>query len=199
MKTVLKNLAVIAACTTLVVSAGCAGGNAGETISSQPTTTQYTCSGMICESTVEGSTEAPTETVTEESTINDSTTVNGSEIIKERLIAKKWTLKKCIVDGKEENPAVWYGHFIAQTGAYLEFHADDTFKCIMGFISCEGTYTVENETVSMHITGEMNGSSREPEPVDKYRTPDCDFDSGVIRLDYCYGDRNQVTNIFEDH
>jgi|GEM_PF-4650060 len=194
MKSTLKRLAALAALTALAASAGCTGGSTGDYASAQATGASASVSSA-------SSTSEPTIVdPTPEPTIAEPTpepTVDLTEITKDKLTANKWNLKNCIVDGVEKSPALWYGNFIRQTGAYMEFHADDTFKCIMGFVCCEGTYTVDNEAVSVHITGEMDGSSAKPEPVDKYRTLDCNFDSGVISLDYCYGDRHQVINVFE--
>ena len=206
MKSTLKRLAAVAALTAFAASAGCTGGSTGDYASAQAIdasasvssevetsveTTGGTCSGMICESSAPLTWEPTTVEPTPEPT------VDLTEITKNRLTENKWRLINCIVNGVEKSPVLWYGNFIRQTGAYMEFHVDDTFKCIMGFVCCEGTYTVDNEAVSVHITGEMDGSSAEPEPVDKYRTLDCNFDSGVISLDYCYGDRHQVINVFE--
>ncbi|MBQ7505130.1 MAG: hypothetical protein IJT79_07430 [Ruminococcus sp.] len=60
------------------------------------------------------------------------------------LTSKKWNAERCYDNGKEQDIQMYYGSIIKETGAYLQFKNDGTFKCVMGFIGCKGTYTVDS-------------------------------------------------------
>ncbi|SCX07329.1 hypothetical protein SAMN02910436_00528 [Ruminococcaceae bacterium P7] len=195
----------------LLSLAGCSGGSSQTSATTPATQTTVKATENPTQKPTEKPTEKPTQKPTETPTETptqkptekptqkptEPPTENVSEKIKEELTAQKWGLTKCIVDGKETSPAYQYGHFISQTGAYMEFKNDYTFSCVMGFISCEGTYDINDDEVSVHITGEADGSNISMVPTDKYETLDCDFDSGIIKLDYCKGDYAKIINIFE--
>ena len=149
----------------------------------------------------DASTEAPTKAQitagdieiipAEEEAEEKAETVNP--VVKRELTDHKWRLTRVIKDGEMIAPDIQYGSIIRQTGAYLEFHEDDTFSCNLGFISCEGTYT-SNEAgrIDVHITLAYDGSSSEGIPADEDRSMRWNLQQGTISFDY-----NNVTNEFD--
>lgn len=65
---------------------------------------------------------------------------------------KKWNCEKCVKNGKEINVQDYYGSVVKETGTYIQFNKDGTFKCVMGFEGCEGTYKVSGNDVTVNKT-----------------------------------------------
>lgn len=104
----------------------------------------------------EPETEAPKETQAPETQApkeTDPPQSDNADSEKEELVSNEWRLTKVIdADQQEFAPQVYYGSVIRQSGAYIEFHEDDTFECVLGVCGCAGTYRIENGVVLLHIT-----------------------------------------------
>ena len=89
---------------------------------------------------------------------------------KKILTSKKWNAEKCYENGKEQDIQMYYGSIIKDTGAYLKFNKDGTFKCVMGYIGCKGTYTADSNgkiTVTKTVlnTGDNESKINEKEKL----------------------------------
>lgn len=115
----------------------------------------------------EKSSSASTKTVEE---TQDNDTEQTSVDYKKILTSKKWIAEKCYENGKEQDIQMYYGSIIKDTGAYLQFNKDGTFKCIMGFMGCKGKYKVDsngNITVTKTVlyTGDNESEINEKEKL----------------------------------
>lgn len=93
----------------------------------------------------------------------EETETQPSVDYKSILTSKKWIAEKCYENGKEQDIQMYYGSIIKDTGAYLQFNNDGTFKCIMGFIGCKGTYKVDSNgkiTVNKTVLNKGDNGSK---------------------------------------
>ena len=157
MKKYILIIAAVTAAVTLIAS-GCGDNNetksetkpsaSASTETTPPTTAEETTKP---ETETEKETEETKETVPE--TAAEETTNVPSADYNKILTEKKWYCEKCVKDGKTINIQDYYGSVIKETGTYIQFNNDGTFKCIMGFEGCEGTYTVSDSgTVTVNKT-----------------------------------------------
>ena len=115
----------------------------------------------------EKSSTASKETVEEtQSKAAEQTSVDYKKI----LTSKKWNAEKCYENGKEQNIQMYYGSIVKETGAYLQFKKDGTFKCVMGYVGCKGKYKVDsngNITVTKTVlyTGDNESKINEQEKL----------------------------------
>ena len=133
---------------------------------------------------------APTEGA-DSSTQADEKTADPDTALKDQLTADRWNLTAVYKDGEEQNISVQYGSVIRETGAYMEFSGDDTFKCILGYPGCAGTYSVDNGAITLHITTEYDGKSDSGNACDETADVKWDQDANTLSFDF-YG----VTNVF---
>ena len=138
-------------------------------------------------------TEPPTEPVTEPPTeppVEETDPPQSENPEKAELVNNKWSLRTVYdSDGQEISPQFQYGSVIRQSGAYIEFHEDNTFKCILGTIGCEGTYELQNGVVLLHLTVKYTGKGTESCDEDSHLVWDHDE---TIKFDF-----NNVTNVFK--
>ena len=160
--------------------------------------TSVTAASTTQEETTEKETETPTEKATEsksqktdnssqetaEETIEEKATQAPSTDYQKILTSKKWNAQKCFENGVEQNIQSYYGSIVRDTGAYLQFKKDGTFKCVMGFIGCDGTYNVdENGNVTVTKTVLYKGDNESKiNQTEKLKT-EGEIDSITMNLD----------------
>lgn len=137
-------------------------------------------------------TDAPTEPETFADVTDASTSSNDASLEKApagaELVADQWNLSAVYKDGEQQSIGVLYGSVIRETGAYLKFHADDTFECVLGIPGCKGTYAVENGDIALHITAKFGAKTEE---CDEHETVKWDHEAGTLTFDF-----NNITNVF---
>ena len=190
-------IAIVLVIVALFCTAGCSSNpksRSSETIVSETTNSNSMTTVPKIETSKaieEPTTVQATEPQTTEPEIPEQI-ADESEELKEELTSAKWLISKVYEDGVEKNVQIHYGSIIIQTGAYLEFYNDNTFKCVLGFVGCEGTYTIDNGDVTVHITGKYDGTSVDSEDTDEYQTLIWDKDEQLIYLEL-----SGVTNQFK--
>ena len=134
-----------------------------------------------------------TEPESEEQPINNSFGMSDEEI-KSMLTSDRWILQEVYVDG-ERYQGNYYGSIISQTGAYIDFNNDGSFKCCLGFVGCNGTYSVNNGSVNITITQNIVDAKT----IDTKETKELGWRSedNTILFDYSAFDSGEnVTNAF---
>ena len=134
-----------------------------------------------------------TEPESEEQPINKSFGMSDEEI-KSMLTSDRWILQEVYVDG-ERYQGNYYGSIISQTGAYIDFNNDGSFKCCLGFVGCNGTYSVNNGSVNITITQNIVDAKT----IDTKETKELGWRSedNTILFDYSAFDSGEnVTNAF---
>ena len=164
------------------------------------TTLSAACNKQSAQLPTEATTSAPTETSTQPATEQptespteiptdapappteaSAPTVDPDAEYKDELTGSEWTLFKVYAGGEEFLPNVFYGSSISM-GASIEFYEDDTFHCILGIKGCNGTYSIENGDVNLHITAKYNGTSSDGNPCDEYTPLIWDRDASTIQF-----------------
>ena len=185
MKHMIRILAVLGAIILTAACTACQNNSAAPT-QAPPSPTEAATQAAETTAVTQAPATEPATAAAETITSTDS----DADADKAELVSSKWVLSEVYVNG-EKYRGNYYGSIIKQTGAYLEFHEDDTFKCILGFPGCEGTYTVDSGIVTLHITTKYSGSAGDGEPCDETETLVWDHEEGTIRFNF-----NDVTNVF---
>lgn len=181
MKYFIRMIAVIGLISAVALTAACAG-------SSKKAEPTYV-TGTDSESALSAQTEPAA--ATEPTADNAAETTDSDTAYQAQLTAARWNLTAVYKDGEQQSIGVQYGSVIRETGAYMEFHEDNSFKCILGYQGCEGTYTVVNGALTLHITTKYNGRSENGNPCDENAAVNWDHEANTLSFDF-----NGVTNVF---
>lgn len=128
-------------------------------------------------------TEATKETE-KETTANQTESTSAAKTAddyKKILTRKKWHCVKCFKDGERVSIQVLYGTVIKDTGTYIEFRKDNTFKCVMGFEGCDGTYRVYDNG-KLEVTKKVIYSGGKSNKVNQTETLDVEDDYSSLTL-----------------
>lgn len=187
----MNKLFVIAAiCAACAAAAGCSANNAGAPVTMPETTVESSTAASTAAQNIETTAEPAAETTQEETTLQITTapettepeTDSGDAEIKALLTKGRWILNRVYVDG-ELYEGNYYGSIISQTGAYMDFTDDGSFSCILGFVSCSGTYSVEGGEVRLHLTKTTDGTSKLID-TDQTKTIELDRENETIMFDF---------------
>ena len=125
------------------------------------------------------------ETTTEESetTSNVSLIDNSDNEIVSALTSNRWKLQKVYKDG-ELYKGNYYGSAISQFGAYMDFFSDGTFKCVLGFSGCKGSYSVNNGEVILNLVEKTEQTDDRPTATNETKTLQLDMNNRIILFDF---------------
>ena len=191
MKHMIRILAVLSVIALMTAFTACGKAEPAADPTSAPAVTEAPTQAPA-DATTEAATEpAATQALTEAPTeAEKAATGSDADSTKAELTDGKWKLTEVYING-EKYQGNYYGTVVKQTGAYIEFKEDDTFKCVLGMSGCSGTYTLEDGIVTLHITTKYAGNN-EGETVDETETLIWDREAGTIKFNF-----NDVTNVFE--
>ena len=189
MKKYILILAAVTAAVTLIAT-GCGGKN--ETKSeTKPSASASTATTVptTAEETTKPETDATKETKATKETVPETaateTTIAPSADYSKILTGKKWLCEKCVKNGKTVNIQDYYGSVVKETGTYIQFNDDGTFKCVMGFEGCEGTYKV-SDSGTVTVTKTILYTATKEKKINQTETlkteGDNDIESITIKL-----------------